>query len=57
MGSIIGHWIDYLTIIPGARICSESIAYLEAMMARRIIVLVKSNQLVKNTENEKFLAS
>ena len=26
----------------------------EAMRARRIIVLVKSNQLVKNIENKKF---
>ena len=30
---------------------------LEAMRARGIIVLVKSNQLVKNTTNENFLVS
>ena len=29
----------------------------EAMRARGIIVLVKSNQVVKNIENKKFLAS
>ena len=29
----------------------------EAMRARGIIVLVKSNQLVKNTTNENFLVS
>ena len=44
---------------------SESIAHeaetlaidWEAMRAREIIVLVKSNQLAKNIENEKILAS
>ena len=39
---------------------SESIAHeanSEAMRARGIIVLVKSNQLVKNIENKKNLAS
>ena len=29
----------------------------EAMRARGIIVLVKSNKLVKNIENKKFLAT
>ena len=29
----------------------------EAMRVRGIIVLVKSNQLVKNIENKKFLAA
>ena len=54
----------YLTIIPGARMGSESIAHeaegrmgTEAMRARGIIVLVKSKLLVKNIENKKNLAS
>ena len=41
---------------------SESIAHeasidSEAMMARGIIILVKSNYLVKNIGNKKFLAT
>ena len=56
----------YLTIIPRARMGSESQPMRpnakwaidsEAMRARRIIVLVKSNQLVKNIENKKLFAS
>ena len=51
----------YLTIIPRARIGYESIAHeaegrmgydSEAMRARGIIVLVKSNKLVKNIETK-----
>ena len=67
MGSVIGQKIDYLTIIPRARMGCESIAHeaegrmgyidLEAIRARGIIiVLVKSNLLVKNIENKKILA-
>ena len=50
----------YLTTIPRARMGFESIAGAtdsEAIRARGIIVLVKSNQLVKNIENKKILAS
>ena len=55
-----------LTIIPRARMGTESIAHeaegrmtidSNAMRARGIIVLLKSNQLVKNVENKKNLAS
>ena len=43
----------YLTIIPRARMGSESWAIdSEAMRARGIIVLVKSNWLVKTIENK-----
>ena len=58
--------MGYLTIIPRAQMGSESIAMRpraewpidsEAMRAREIIVLVKSNYLVKNIENKKILSS
>ena len=41
----------YLTIIPRARMGSESIAH-EAVRARGITVLVKTKQLVKNVETK-----
>ena len=53
----------YLTIIPLARMASESIAHEAeaewaidsgAMRARAIIVLVKSNELVKNIETKQL---
>ena len=40
-----------LTIIPRARMSSEPIAH-EAIRARGMIVLVKSNYLVKNIETK-----
>ena len=54
--------VSYLTIIPRARMGSESIAHeaegwvidSEAMRARGIIVLVKSNQLVKNIKTKQL---
>ena len=54
--------LGYLTIIPRARLGSESIAAewaidSEAMRTRGVIVLVKSNKLVKNIENKNILAS
>ena len=51
-------WLRYyLTIIPRARLGSESIDS-EAMRARGIIiVLLKSSWLVKNIENKKIGAS
>ena len=51
---------EYLTIIPRARMGSESASWAidsEAMRERGIIVLVKSNWLVKNIDNRKLLAS
>ena len=56
--------MEYLTIIPRAQMCSQSIAHevegrmgynSEAMRARGIIVLVKSNYLVKNIKNKEIL--
>ena len=53
--------MEYLTIIPRAQMCSQSIAHevegrmgynSEAMRVRGIIVLVKSNYLVKNIKNK-----
>ena len=48
----------YVTIINRVQRGPESIAFdSEAMRARRIIVLVKSNWLVKSIENKNFLAA
>ena len=54
---------EYLTIIPRARMSSESMRPKaewaidsELIRARGIIVLVKSNYLVKNIENKTSLA-
>ena len=58
--------MEYLTIIPRVRMCSQSIAHeakgrmgynSEAMRVRGIIVLVKSNYLVKNIKNKEILVS
>ena len=63
MGFIISHRIHYLTVIPRAGIGSEWIAHeaegrmgihSEAMRAKWIIVLVKSNYLVKNIETKQL---